>query len=129
MILVQCLTNSGGTLSNSELSAGYTRATQFGLKIGQTYLVHGIIFWKGVVAYLLESQELSPPAWFPASLFDVVENDLPPDWAFAHWGVDVEVVIGYKKLALDRSHYDALAECDPEAVSIFREQKANLSEP
>ncbi len=109
---------------------GYTNKSVINLTLNNEYSVYAISLHLGTISYLIVEDESALPIWFPAVLFEVTDHQLPDSWFYNSLpndqGYDLRAVWGYKELALEVSHYDALSECDPEALEIFNRYKSQL---
>jgi hypothetical protein len=121
--------NSGANLSEKHYEHGFTRASELDLQAGKEYVVYGISLWKGLMIYLVIG-EGSNPHWYPAELFRLVKNELPPTWYFAFFrnGADVNAIWGYSELVNSEDHFDALSDLDEDALKIFWSRKKEIDE-
>ncbi|MEG0307616.1 MAG: hypothetical protein RR636_06720 [Clostridium sp.] len=125
---VKCNNYTGSSLSTKALDASGTIGTEFELTINQEYVVYGIMLWEGVPKYLIIGNE-NLASWYPAELFEVVDNCLPLEWYFNYYsGESLEAIWGYKEMVMDEAHYDELIEWEDEAVKIFLKRKNEIDE-
>lgn len=121
---VICINNTGRSLPPRYFDDGYTKDSVFHVTVGNQYTVFGIELWRSVIVVLvLDDTEL--PCWYPIDLFTISDPHLPADWFFASYpGNDllVRAVWGYEHLVMDTLHHDALADRDPKAMKIFRQE-------
>ena len=99
------------------------------LKIGEEYLVFGVLYKFGDICYLIVDPETDKPWSFPANQFKMICNSIPSGWIFNHDYdiIDDEIqeyspLIGYYEFIHDKMHYPKLEDRDEDALSIFREQ-------
>lgn len=129
-----CTANKGSDIPKQAVRSGNTLETDFGLVVGEEYIVYGIGVYKGILHYLTMGKGLydNYPDWFPADLFDVSVNLLPLEWYFKYFGDSEEHVFsaiwGYRELVLDETHQPDLVERKPDAVKIFLKRKVEIEE-
>ena len=99
------------------------------LKIGEEYLVFGVLNKFGAICYLIADPETGDPCAFPADQFKMTCSSIPSGWLFNHNSdvIDDEIqdystLIGYYEFIHDKMHYAKLAYGDEDALSIFRKQ-------
>ncbi|UTR15006.1 phosphoribosylaminoimidazole synthetase [Salipaludibacillus sp. LMS25] len=129
---VRCLSNNGRGLTKKALSIGNSIETQYSLENDKIYTVYGINVWDEVMHYLVLGKDENFPSWYPAELFEVVENVLPYEWYFNYYGEDsvtgVLAIWGYKELVLDTNHYIELIEREKNELNIFLKRKQEIDE-
>lgn len=126
---VKCKANKGTALMEKTIETGYFRTTEFSLEIGFDYIVYGIVIARGVLKYLIIGKNTNVPLWYPAELFDVIDNLLPLELYFDYLGgTEVQAIWGYQELIQDESHFDDLAECASEVIEIFLKRKQEIDE-
>ena len=126
---VVCTANHGSALSAKHFEkSGNTPFSEFDLKIGEEYVVYGIIVSKGLLSYLVIGTARFAQ-WYPADLFKVSQSKLPDNWHFVHFREDqgflVEAIWGYEELTKP-DHFDALSDMQPSAINIFIERKKEI---
>jgi hypothetical protein len=129
---VLCTANSGSNLSAKHFERGYASpSSEFDLEVGKEYVVYGIILWKGFLLYLILGEGMFPH-WYPAELFSVTRNELPPDWYFVRRreedGFEVNAIWGYGELVNTEDHFDALSNLEKRAIDVFVERKKRIDE-
>jgi hypothetical protein len=96
--------------------------------IGETYTVYGISLWKNYLHYLLVSEESGRnggPDWYPAELFEIVDNALPKMY-FTYLENDsrgLNALWGYEEMVFDFNHYINLIERESHAMEVFFKHK------
>jgi hypothetical protein len=120
---VRALAATGKDLPEEFLETGWTPRSRFDLTVGREYAVRGICLTGRALEYLVEDDG-QMPQWYPAAVFAVTDNHLPPGWRFRIFspGSLVTAVWGYAELT-DERHFDALSERDPNALRIFGDQR------
>lgn len=96
------------------------------LKVGSEYIVYGMMLIHGELSYLI-LYDGNLPLWLPASLFEIRDSRLVSNWYFkTNSNGQVPCSIwGYRELALDQAHVDALARSGA-AMRIFRQRKNEI---
>ncbi len=123
----------GKALSSKALRAGYQPTTDFQIKFGTILIVYSISYWENVLHYLtLDNSTASLPDWYPAELFEAVNQSLPVDWHHNYFGEDdprgVQALWGYREMVMDYAHYNDLIERKDEAIRIFLRRKNEMEE-
>lgn len=113
------------------------------LEIDKIYNVYGVFFYQSELLYLIVGQEEKTdesktlPSWEPAELFEIIDNQLPPDWYFerSREKLPTEKLIdsnsaiwGYRELACSPHHSDRLLEREIEDIKIFLKRKHEIDE-
>lgn len=127
---IKCIANTGEKLLLSTLNnSGDSCQTKYSIKVGETYTVYGQNITNGILKYLIIGTYEKLPTWYPAELFELVDPALPIEWYYQY---DVHSIVsaiwGYKELALNDTHYDALLEREPEAINIFLKRKNEIDQ-
>jgi hypothetical protein len=127
---VKCIANRGSDLPKKLLDEGYLATSEFDLIINQTYMVYGVMSWKGVINYLTLDKYESLPVWFPAELFTVMDETLPFEWYFDYFGFeqDISFLCGYKELVQERKHFEGLIERESDAIGVFIKRKKEIED-
>ncbi len=136
---VKCIYNTGEALRPYEYKPlekevfgrfGASANTEFGLTIGEEFLVMGMILGKDCLTYLINDGSLI--GCYPYALFEVIDNKLPNSWFFKSFKNTDEMypyqesVWGYYELVFDVNHYEKLVEMDEEASRIYFKRKMDL---
>ena len=115
------------TLSRAIVS--YIPKSQTYLTIGKEYSIYGYSVYKGIV-FLLLIDDLERPKFFPASIFELICNDLPSDWGInINLGHDVELVAGPDFLVEDLESYVAMVDGEIDLVSRLWEYIGGSGHP
>ncbi|PTT02548.1 hypothetical protein DBR11_04475 [Pedobacter sp. HMWF019] len=129
MMKIKCLYNTGEILMNSQRKPKYvsenTKYSQ--LKIGEEYLVLGILMIDGLLYYLVDDGGIISEC--PSLLFCIIDNKLPDDWFFSNIEneyTEIEAVWGYYELVFDPQHYSKLINMDEEAHRIYYRKKMGM---
>ncbi|MFC1842696.1 hypothetical protein ACFLYU_03505 [Candidatus Dependentiae bacterium] len=132
---VKCIANTGGSLSQKTIDAGYKKDSQLNVKIGSKYTVYSMIMRGDSLDYLIVGESLEAPSWYPAELFEVTNHLLPMTWLFTfdkyknYKGEDSQIAIwGYKEMISDPEHYIALTEGKQKALEVFIKRKQEIDE-
>lgn len=111
-----------GAIGNSEYNE---------IKIGQEYLVMGIIIFKSYQAYLIDDN-VSISAC-PCQLFEIVDDKLGTNWHFRLIDKEEDIypfvqgIFGYSELCIDKKSYENLiVENDEETQQIYFKRKKEL---
>lgn len=136
---IRCINNTGEALrayenkplDKDELGRfGATGYTEFGLTVGDEYLVMGMLLGEGCLDYLID--HVGYVSAYPYPLFEVVDNKLPSSWFFKSLkNTDEnypyrETVWGYYELVFDDDHYGQLVEFEEEAHRTYFRRKIEL---
>ena len=118
--------------SPKSVKVGYDLKTIYEeLEVNKEYYVYGIILYEDGIKYLLyvDSEIPAFPLWYPAELFEVVDNVLPANWYYKFNGViegAVSAIWGYKELVLSDSHFDSLEEQETADIELFLKRKKEM---
>lgn len=128
-MIVKCLKNHGSQLEPHNHGLFYTQESRFEVTIGRDYPVYAMAFSRGGFSLLLDYGDASP-AWFPIELFEVLDGDMPKDWAFRYEASGDGrggpfAVWGYYEMARDVDHHWKLTDHRPEHLAAFERQVAN----
>ena len=142
---IRCIGNTGRFLrslskdNNSDNESDYKldkygsfARTEFNeYKLGQIYLVMGILFCENHQRYLIDDYGRVEAA--PAELFEVISGRIvDPDWYYIKLARDdsfyplIEAVISYKELCTDESAVKKLLMDDEDALTIYFKHKSDL---
>jgi hypothetical protein len=137
---IRCIYNTGEALRPYEYEPiqqkellgrfGATGLTEFGLTLGEEFLVVGMILGKGTLSYLINDGRII--GCYPYALFEVIDNELPKSWFFkALKNTDEnypyqEAIWGYYELCFDTNHYEQLVDFDEGAHRIYFRRKIEL---
>lgn len=102
------------------------------IKIGEEYIVYGIINFGNKVEYLIADPGYNTPHFFPADQFKIICGSIPAGWMVnlpAESQTQISYpLIGYYEFATDPFHLEKLVDRDKVALSIFRKQIEFYSE-
>lgn len=137
---VRCISNHGKDLRSYEYEQmdknifgrfGASAHTQYGIEIGQEYLVMGIFIYQTYQAYLIDDNGFILSC--PCQLFEILDDKLDPRWCFRTIDKDeniypfIQAVLGYTELCTDRNSYeDLIIEKNERAIRIYFERKIEL---
>ncbi len=99
---------------------------EFG-KIGEEYLVTGILLGNCSLSYLIDEAGLMIAS--PSEAFQVTDNRIPPNWfckIYAETDPQYsykEAVCGYYELCFDEQHYSQLVEQQNDAMLLYYQRK------
>lgn len=127
---VKSIANTGQALSPNSKALGNSNETKYPIEIGVVYTVYGQHLYKGVLSYLLVGSYENLPSWYPVELFEIVDSLLPLEWYYNFLGYDGNLISiwGYKELAIDEDHHDALIEREDKAIRIFLKRKKEIDD-
>ena len=127
---VRCVANTGKALPDSYLRVGYTRDSQFDVKVGTAYTVYGISLRLGALSYLIDPEGEGCPNWYPVVLFELADARVPETWYFSfdtqHEQFGVPAVWGYEELVMSEQHFDGLMERDRQALRVFARRRLDI---
>jgi hypothetical protein len=124
---VLCEENTGANLTKGTYEIGYTKESVFELEKSNNYTVYGMCQWRCSLHFLIMGDNF--PSWYPAELFNVVDNRLPLEWYFNYnLDSDISAVWGYKELVDDENHFDDLMERKHDAIKVFLKRKQEIEE-
>ena len=133
-MLAICRSNIGDAIPSSERYLGETNLTDYSpLIVGESYLVHALLFIFDRVDFLVGAPE-QPPFRVPSNLFDLVDARVPAGWkmcitqSHADYRVlfdefKIKYIIEYPLLVNECQHYLGLVERDPREAQRFMERK------
>ena len=129
-MIIKCIGNTGEYIDEVTKKNGHFVTTKYSVKIEESYIVYGQYLYKDMLEYLILGTDEDLPSWYPAELFEIVDNATPIEWYFDFKGYDNGIVAiwGYKELALDSQHYTDLTERESEAIKIFLKRKEEIDE-
>jgi hypothetical protein len=126
---VRCITDDGYLFSPRKVREGYNQKTTYnGIEVNRDYNVYGILFYEDGLRYLL-FDDYETPYWYPAELFEVIENKIPETWYYKFYGYDEEgisAIWGYDELVHSEKHFDGLSEQEPEEIELFLKIKEEM---
>jgi|APAga8741244001_1050109.scaffolds.fasta_scaffold02488_2 hypothetical protein len=131
-MIVKCISNEGYMFSPKSVREGHDLKTIYEeLQVNKEYYVYGMILYEEGLKYLIyiESEMPAYPLWYPAELFEVVDDSLPSDWNYKYNGViddAVAAVWGYKELVSSESHFDGLSEQENKDIELFLRRKKEM---
>lgn len=99
----------------SILAVGFTQQSQVPLCSGDTYEIHGVSVYSGVV-FLLVINAHSLTSWLPAWLFEQVDNSIPSDWITSLFDDEPRMLVGPDFIAGSMESYSRFVEQEPEAI-------------
>lgn len=133
-MLAICKSNLGSAIPSAARYLGEVDQTNYSpLIVGDSYVVHALLFIFDRVDYLVRAPE-QPPFWVPSSLFELVDATVSADWelCITQSRADYKIlfntfkishVMGYSLLVNDYSHYVGIIERDPVEVLRFMERE------
>ena len=127
---VKCLCNTGiGFSEYTQMHMGCSINTKLPLEVGDIYVVYGQIIFKGILQFLIKGKYEDYPSWYPAEIFEVIDNRLYFDWFFQYYrNEEVSALWGFKELIFDEQYLDKLMNREKEALKIFLERKKEIDE-
>ena len=114
----------------SSLPTDFPNDFDYGLSVGQDYLVMGMVLYKDSnhIYYLLDTD--SKPNWFPYSIFEIIENSLPCNWfSKPAEGENInfmKFLWGFEELCNDKNYYHDLIQRHEKALRIYFKRKIEL---
>lgn len=136
---IRCINNTGEALrlfdnkpykTNVLDRFGSTVETQFGVRIGEEYLVMGMIFGQGSLAYLIDFNGIV--SMYPSPLFQVIESKLPSSWYFSALKNSdrrfpyQEAIWGYYEFVHVEDCYEKLVDADEDTMRDYFKHKIAL---
>jgi hypothetical protein len=99
----------------------------YGLKIGNEYIVMGILTFKDSTLLYYLVDENGKPSWFPNQIFNIIDNQFPHNWFLKinenRDDVDFYNLIGFNELCNETNYFNSLLERDEIALSIYYKHK------
>jgi hypothetical protein len=126
-MLLKCVAEVGADLGPYEKGLFYTPETRFDLSRGNLYRTYGLMMYNGALV-ALTTDDYGDPTWTPLQAFTVEDPSLPGGWLFQYFPPErdglpdkpqVQAIWGYRELADDLAHNNALMDRDPAAMAIF----------
>lgn len=133
-MLAKCISvslSASGEGQETESSSQYSQI----LTAGTSYVVLAMTFW-GQRNLLFINPDRGSPAWVPLELFELAEPTVPSGWLAgvlreaSEPGIETaasRVVLGYREMATDPSHYGKLLDRDEGAWRAFEHELRNRS--
>lgn len=139
---VRCILNTGEALRPYEYNPitnknvfgrfGVSENTEYSeIKIGQEYLVMGLIIFSSYQAYLLDDNTFI--AAYPCQLFEISDDKVGSKWHFRLIEKEediypfVQAILGYYELCFDKKAYENLIiEKNPEDHRLYFKRKKEL---
>ncbi|HWK22295.1 MAG TPA: hypothetical protein VNS08_04595 [Ureibacillus sp.] len=90
--------------------------------------MYGMIIYEDGLRYLL-FDDCETPYWYPAELFEVVENKIAESWYYKflqHSDEAISAIWGYFELVHSEKHFDGLSEQEQQAVDLFFERRKDI---
>lgn len=127
---VKCISNSGKYLSQKQISLGNSKEyVREYLNIGEEYIVYGVMLVRDTLNYLISIKPNNSPFFEPVEFFEILDHEISPLWFYNYFGEEiVESIVGYKELALDRSHNVGLVERKGEDLKVFYMRKNEIDQ-
>ncbi|OTN87627.1 hypothetical protein A5819_000073 [Enterococcus sp. 7E2_DIV0204] len=127
---VKCIAINGQGLNKFTLNnLGDTVKSEYPLKKDEVYTIYGQHIYKNVLSYLIIGTYENLPSWYPAELFEVVDQQVYLEWYYSYESNSViSALWGYKELILTENHHDELIERTDEAIEIFLKRKNEIDE-
>lgn len=137
-MIVECLSIYGKDVPEDSRFPGESDEARYEpLKIGNSYMVFAIIFYRNRVDYLVDAGK-GGPDWMPACLFSVKDGHIAPDLQMVDLTVDekftslckrfgARFMIGYEAITHSYQHCVGLIERDRDALDIFYQEKIRKS--
>lgn len=105
------------------LPSGISNDFDFGLIVGKSYFVMGIILFGKDIKILVDEE--GRPSWFPIELFDMIDNKIENDWFFiVPNSIEIKAIWGFDELCNDENYFDSLACRDEKALEIYFKKKS-----
>lgn len=138
---VRCINNTGMSLRRYEYESitnkevfgrfGVSEMGEYGIKIGNDYLVMGLIIFQTYQAYLIDDDGFI--ATYPCQLFELIDNKVNSNWCFRLIEKEediypfVQSIFGYPELCSDKKAYENLIlEMEEETQRIYFRRKIEL---
>ena len=130
---ILCQSNTGASLPDNARCRGETNRTEFEpLKVGEEYIVYGLMFLFSRVDFLVYPDGTGP-CWMPSNLFTVIDSSLPAwriclteqvdDYQELLATFGITAIIGYDALVSDYHHYVGIIERNPAELQRFFAEK------
>ncbi|WP_086281265.1 phosphoribosylaminoimidazole synthetase, partial [Enterococcus sp. 7D2_DIV0200] len=95
---VKCIAINGQGLNKFTLNnLGDTVKSEYPLKKDEVYTIYGQHIYKNVLSYLIIGTYENLPSWYPAELFEVVDQQVYLEWYYSYESNSViSALWGYK---------------------------------
>lgn len=125
---VRCVNNNGYLFSPIKVKEGHNQKTLYNeISINKDYNIYGIVLYEEGLRYLI-FDDYETPYWYPAELFNIIDNKVDVTWYYEFYGYEesVSAIWGYYELVFSKMHFDELAEQHQEAMDIFFKRKQEI---
>jgi hypothetical protein len=126
---IKCIANTGEAFANYELPYGFFRTTEFGIEIGQEYVVMGFLMSENLLMYLIDDGGI--PQFLPFQLFEISEAALPTHWYMKVYTFQDKYypyrqsIAGFEDL-LNDEYLDNLLEQEESAIQQYFRKKTEI---
>ncbi|MCM1158616.1 MAG: hypothetical protein NC347_12470 [Clostridium sp.] len=129
-MVVKCLSNSGDAFIKATLGKkGGTPETVLPIRVNSIYTVYGQVLSKGIMEYLILGEGENYPSWYPAELFEIIDDRIYFGWMFNYrGGDDISAVWGYEELVRDEDYIYNLEDREELAIQMFLDRKKEIDE-
>lgn len=133
-MIVECLSIYGKDVPEESRFPGESMEARYTpLKIGDSYMVFAVIFYRNRVDYLVDAGK-GGPDWMPACLFSIKDGHIAPDLQMVDLTVDEQFaslcehfgarfMIGYEAITRSYQHFVGLLERERDALDVFYQEK------
>ena len=134
-MLVKCIGNSARHLSTKREKQAYAQhihQDEVHLEINKEYQVYGITFRDGnnIPWFLVCEEDDEYPIANLGAFFEIIDNQIPSDWAFTSVSNNAgEVSILPKRWADDPAFLEKLDNEEEDALAYFRQLSRSLNNP
>lgn len=135
-VIVRCVGASGDALPAAcrNDSTGMTLDAEFPLLVDKNYVVYAMTVFDGSTwFYVLDEHGAPFPHWYPADLFTIEDERIPPDWVIgyvhARDGRAGYPVVSFPEWALDPSFYERLVDGSASAAETFARRRKSAESP
>jgi hypothetical protein len=133
-MIVECLSIYGKDVPEESRFPGESIEARYEpLKIGGSYMVFAIIFYRNRVDYLVDAGK-GGPDWMPACLFSIKDEHIASDLQMVDLTADkkftslcenfgARFMIGYEAITRSYQHFVGLLEREQDALDVFYQEK------
>lgn len=102
---------------------------RYGVKIGNTYNIHGVLSYKGQNRFLI-IDEMNDWSFIPCELFDICDKSIDNNWCYNQYILSDNLlsVISYSRITNNYNNLTRLIEGDPATIQSLYEDFEIASE-
>ncbi len=127
---VRCIAHSGKSLPDNYIDSRLTlySTQKFDITVGKEYVVYGLTTYFNKVWYYICDDNRDYPIWYPAPLFEVVDNRASSFWKYRFDLADNSILFAFEEWVSDLYFYDRLTDGEAVEVATFMEWKKRMDD-